>query len=109
MQRTDRASQLRNTFPILLIYRYGISRYRTYKPDADILETEVWEERFLINNESAAFPRNIYLRANFLCISVISALMSRPKVNSNALQQNKDMHQCTGAVNYISYKAGNLH
>jgi len=59
MHRTDRTSQLRNTSPILLIYRYGMSRYRTYKPDADILEIEVWEERFLINNGSAAFPRNI--------------------------------------------------
>jgi len=59
MHRTDRASQLRNTFPTLRIYRYGISRYRTYKPDADILETEVWEEIFLINNRSAASPRSI--------------------------------------------------
>jgi hypothetical protein len=55
----ERASMLRNTIPILVVCRYGTLRYLTYKPDADILEMEVWEERFLINNGSAAFPRNI--------------------------------------------------
>jgi hypothetical protein len=50
-----------------------MSHYQTYKHSVDILETEVWGKRFLINNGVAAILRSV--------CELITMQLSGPRFN----------------------------